>query len=302
MEIAYLDHPLAEIFPIMTPEELAELADDITANQQRAPVMLYEGKILDGRNRSRACLIAGVECVYEEYRGDDPLAFVVSQNMRRRQLTPSQRAVVAAKIADMKIGRPEKRHGLPIKKDERSLSKNEETAETSQNEAAHKLHVSPRAVRAVKAIERAAPEKIKEIQAGTKTVHAATVEIKKEAAAKKVLKVADLPKDERGKTVPAKLVELWSRREEISAMAKEISKVKCAIDKGAKDGDKLFLMLSCQSIVSWLEQVFHSLQNEKPCAVCPMCQGQGCRACKNVGIIGKHMMRAIPSEFKDPNE
>jgi hypothetical protein len=39
-------------------------------------------------------------------RDGSPVAFIISANVRRRQLTESQRAMVAAKIADMKKGRP----------------------------------------------------------------------------------------------------------------------------------------------------------------------------------------------------
>ncbi len=56
---------------------------------------MYEGKLLDGRNRWKACALAGVEPRFTEFQGDDPIGWVVSQNLVRRHLTASQRAVVA---------------------------------------------------------------------------------------------------------------------------------------------------------------------------------------------------------------
>lgn len=94
------DHPLACIFPLMAEADLAALADDIAANGLRDPVWLYEGRILDGRNRYRACVRKGIDQRVEHYRGADPLGFVISKNLHRRHLTESQRAMVAANIAE----------------------------------------------------------------------------------------------------------------------------------------------------------------------------------------------------------
>ncbi len=101
-----LPHPLAEIFPMLPEAEIRELADDIVTFGQRVPIVLLDGKILDGRNRYAACRFADVEPVVEEYGGDDPLGFVLSHNLHRRHLTESQRAMVAAKLANLPAHRP----------------------------------------------------------------------------------------------------------------------------------------------------------------------------------------------------
>ncbi len=62
------------------------------------PVWLYEGKILDGRNRWAACKIAGVTPKTQEYKGDEPTAFAVALNDRRRHMGKSALAAVAAEL------------------------------------------------------------------------------------------------------------------------------------------------------------------------------------------------------------
>lgn len=95
MSETYPFHEYADLFPLLNSEEIGELAADILRNGLREPIVLYEGKILDGRNRYLACREAGVEPRFEPYTGDDPLGFVRSMNEYRRHLTSSQRAAVA---------------------------------------------------------------------------------------------------------------------------------------------------------------------------------------------------------------
>ena len=75
--MTYPVHPAAELFPKMDAEALQALADDIREHGQREPVILYHGAVLDGRNRLRACELAGVERFGEcpvEYAEEDSAA------------------------------------------------------------------------------------------------------------------------------------------------------------------------------------------------------------------------------------
>lgn len=99
-------HPLAEPWPLIKGRPFEALVADITNKGLQQPIVLYEKKILDGRNRWRACQQAGIPIRTTEYVGDDPFGYVISSN-RRRELSDSQRAMVAAKLANITgRGRP----------------------------------------------------------------------------------------------------------------------------------------------------------------------------------------------------
>ena len=104
-------HPACLLFPRLPEEELQSLADDLKQNGLRDDIVTLNGKILDGRNRLKACKISGVvpKFVEWEWEGDgSPLAWVISKNLMRRHLTASQRAVVAFGLLPLFGGRGER--------------------------------------------------------------------------------------------------------------------------------------------------------------------------------------------------
>jgi N6-adenosine-specific RNA methylase IME4/ParB-like chromosome segregation protein Spo0J len=160
MELEF--HPLANIFPLIEGAEFDALVDDIRANGLRENIVLLDGAILDGRNRYRACLIAGTQPRTVEYFGDDPVSFVVSLNLRRRHLDESQRAIVAAKLANMRQGNFSKAANLPV-------------SPVSQSSAADMLNVSERTVRSARTvIDEGAPELVEAVEHGRVSVSAAS--------------------------------------------------------------------------------------------------------------------------------
>jgi ParB-like chromosome segregation protein Spo0J len=95
-------HPLASLFPLMEGAEFDELVADIKANGLLEDIVLYEGMILDGRNRYRACLAAGRKVYTSDFSDvtliDDPATFVISRNIHRRHLTAEQKRELIAKL------------------------------------------------------------------------------------------------------------------------------------------------------------------------------------------------------------
>jgi N6-adenosine-specific RNA methylase IME4/ParB-like chromosome segregation protein Spo0J len=97
-------HPLANVLPVMEGTDFDRLVADIAEHGLLNPITIHDDMILDGRNRERACCAAGIEATYVPFTGDDPAAFVLSQNLARRHLGPSERAMVAARMANLKWG------------------------------------------------------------------------------------------------------------------------------------------------------------------------------------------------------
>jgi len=186
-------HPLADCFPTLEGKPFAELVADIQQHGVLEPVWLYDGAILDGRNRYRASRIAGVACPTRTYTGDDLVGFVVSMNLRRRHLDESQRGMVAAKLANLSQGRPEDLHkkaaNLPLLSS--ATEDNHHSPSLSQAQAAEMLNVSERTVRDAKKVQReAAPEVVKAVDTGELTVSAA-------------LPLTTLPREEQGPALAA---------------------------------------------------------------------------------------------------
>jgi N6-adenosine-specific RNA methylase IME4 len=192
-------HPFANIFPLMEGAEFEELiAAPVRRDGVREPIWIYEGKILDGRNRYRAALAAGVPCPTRLYEGNDALGFVIALNLHRRHLDESQRAMVAAKLATMRQG------------ERTDLEPSENLPKVSQEEAATLLNISDRTLRYAKAVqERGADDLIRAVETGNVRVSVAA-------------DIATLSKDEQR----AILARMDTR--EILQRAKEIRAVRAA--------------------------------------------------------------------------
>jgi ParB-like chromosome segregation protein Spo0J len=91
-------HPLADTFPLIEGAEFDELVTDVKAHGLIEPIVLLDNHILDGRNRYRACIEAGVEPIFASFVGADPAALVISANIRRRHLNSRQKRELIANL------------------------------------------------------------------------------------------------------------------------------------------------------------------------------------------------------------
>jgi ParB-like chromosome segregation protein Spo0J len=194
-------HEIANVWPLMEEDKLDELANDIRVNGLVNPIWTYEGKILDGRNRYKACLIAGVKPTIKEYTGDCPTAFAVSLNDKRRHLPKAARAAIGVELLPYFEADAKKRHRANggDKKSEQAKSAVEKipqaisppTANDSgsanaktavpraREEAAKSVGVNDRYIQDAKKVKQKAPEVFEKLKAGKITMQDAKREVAK---------------------------------------------------------------------------------------------------------------------------
>jgi ParB-like chromosome segregation protein Spo0J len=180
-------HPICLLMPSADEDELQSLADDIRAHGLLDPIVLFEKRILDGRNRAAACESAGLAPRYVEFEGtrEEALMFVVSHNLKRRHLT---KQAVADTLVDAEDFNLHYELGEPATPDVRSDIKMSaqkiKTASSRDLAKAAGGTVSREMINATRKVkEKAAPELRDAVKRGRIGVQGAA-------------KVADLPPDQ----------------------------------------------------------------------------------------------------------
>lgn len=172
----YEYHPLANIFPLIEGQAYQDLMADVLKHGVREPVWLYEGQILDGRNRYRAASAMGVEFATRVYEGDfdEAMEFVLSLNLHRRQLTPSQLAALSLTIEELEAKRAKDRQiRKPAESVVASLPQQNVDAGKARDKAAKATGASARNVTKAKKVKAKRPDLFVQVVSGDLTLHAA---------------------------------------------------------------------------------------------------------------------------------
>jgi hypothetical protein len=93
-------HPLASLMPSYTESEREGLRADILRNGVKVPLVIYEKKILDGRNRGYFASVLNKPVKIFEFTGTEEEArrYVISLNIHRRHLNRLQLAILCEEI------------------------------------------------------------------------------------------------------------------------------------------------------------------------------------------------------------
>ena len=183
-------HEVANLFPLMGTDEFEALKADIAAHGLKEPLWTHKGKLIDGRNRCRACQELGVTPQTREWDGKGSLvAFVVSVNLHRRHLSAGQRAAVAADMEPMlaKEAKERQRAAGGDRKSrtakEKAVSVKEKVPEPirvqARDQAAKLAGTSGRYVQQAKAVKEKAPELYEKVKAGQMTLPQASREVER---------------------------------------------------------------------------------------------------------------------------
>ena len=197
----YMAHEVAEWFPLLGDAELRELATSIQREGQIEACVVWGDVLVDGRNRWRACELAGVEprVVAREFADDRTCGrWIVAVNLQRRHLATAQRSMLAARAIPLYEGAARERQAA-AGGDRKSLAANlpqaivrEDFDETSaRGEAAEAFGVSPRSVQSARAVlDRGTAGLIAAVDAGNVSISAAA-------------QIAKLPEAEQAEVVAA---------------------------------------------------------------------------------------------------
>lgn len=297
-------HPISEIFPLIEGKEFDAFVEDIRKHGMRQPLVMYQGKILDGRNRWRACQALKIKPKLVPYKGDDPVGFVLSLNLSRRHLNESQRAMIAAKAATLSRGGVRskgsidplssgvmgeklsvsspsvKRARKVLTKGSKDLVRAVEQGDISVSAAADLADASPEVQReATKDHGKAAPALAKQIEEG------------KESGEPKEPPVKTL-----GRTIPPDVlarIELEQGMvDEMSGLLAQLARLITAYEKQTLVPGKPEKEHRQTRFRDPLEMLAYAIRKSRPASVCPWCKcvedvQEKCLACYGAGFVSE---------------
>lgn len=188
-EVSYELHPLCTLFPRMAGKEFDALVADIKTHGQREPIITHDGMILDGGNRYRACVEAGVQPQFMRFGGQNIVSYVLSANLHRRHMTSGQMAAIVSSAQDwaeaQTVGKPKSGTNAGL----------DTIASRSAVSGA-----SDRTQRKADKVAKASPELSKDVAHGSISLNAAVAKVEgKKAKQKEIVKAALVPSDDLSK-------------------------------------------------------------------------------------------------------
>lgn len=201
-DISYDDHPIAAMMPLMSKPELEELAVSMRTHgfDPRHPILLLDGKIVDGRNRYRAAKLADVAPLFDTVKDVDPWDLVWRENAARRHLEKGQKAALFVKftVGSEEWQRAEAKHKA---KRARAAVQNDADSDDStsprsreRDRIAAAAGVSPATAARAKELQRRSPEDFERVVRGEVPLNRALAAAKKAAVIEQIeAKPAPLP-------------------------------------------------------------------------------------------------------------
>lgn len=288
-----LPHPIAMVFPEIDAPTFQDLMASMRSHGFAAnhPIMVFEGKILDGRNRYRAAMETGVEPVLMDFHGtrEEAAEFSLRENLHRRHLTAGQKAIIAENMLKYI---PHVSAGVHPHSGEEVRVKPGKTAKT----VAIANHVSPRAVVQAQELIKLDPAAAERVKQGKESLGGAL----KKAKAAVALNATPAPAtDVLGLPIHAVAAEA------LTIGAAEYRRLILLMRNAKRDVDALIAapvgrLLNAQQIRVDFENILRQLKFATPYTSCPMddpCDDK-CRVCMGTQWIGKLQFESLPPGTK----
>jgi hypothetical protein len=296
MAVDYQFHAFANEYDLLEGDDLEALADDIAANGQREPIIVYQGKILEGRNRWNACKLRGIDPWVETLPEKlDPASFVVSKNDHRRHDAGTQarkrRVDRIKRIVDAR------KNGQSL----RTIAGNENVSE-SQVRQDIEVATAQGGCAPLPPDGKVTGKDGKKRKASTKPKKPKAEKPKtvKKKIQEEKLATSDL-KDEIEQDVPTGLKPVFVKALEFKVVVNQLNEIDRILKELAKHPAGARLRLQAAEID--LKNLKRTVIFDAPYCVCPMCKGDtktrksNC-ACKNTGWLNKGSYENLPQEYR----
>ena len=268
-------HPIACTLPMLEGKELQDFADDIRINGLQQSVTIFEGMVLDGRNRMVACEMVGVEPTFRYFEGTklEALSRVWSLNRWRRHLTSSQAAAAEVKRASLN--------------DEYAAEVEAMKADAAGRIKAGKANPRERIPEGADA-GRVTEQRAKAAGTNRKYLEAAEkIEAERPDLSEKVLQgEMTIPQAKREMTPKAEQSDLditAESAEEIAELLKQVAGLAKSVSAVAKSKAGAFVNVTLVNRA--LKEVRHELQRAILAQPCRKCDSRGCMLCKETGYV-----------------
>lgn len=182
-------HPLGEMFPPMGDDEYASLKGGMKLNgyDERHPIILFEGKILEGNNRYTAAKDTKTEPKFRNFEDlkfpGSAIDYVIQENLSRRNLTPSQLSTLGAELVEKMEAEEKAQEEAAKAANSQPNPKSKRKKGDKVAKAAKMVGVSPRSVATARKVKKADPAAAKEVKKGGKSLNAAATEADKKKSA-----------------------------------------------------------------------------------------------------------------------
>jgi ParB-like chromosome segregation protein Spo0J len=296
MAVEYQFHPFANEYELLEGDDLEALADDIAAIGQTDPIIVFQGKILEGRNRWNACKLRGIDPWIEMLPEKmDPAAFVVSKNDHRRHDAGTQAR--KRRVARIKRIVDARKNGESI----RTIAGNENIT-VAQVQRDIEVATVPGGGTVAPIEGKVTGKDGRKRRASTKPKKPKAEKPKtvKKKIQEEKLATSDL-KDAIDQDVPTGLKPVFVKALEFKVVVNQLNEIDRILKELAKHPAGARLRLQAAEID--LKNLKRTVTFDAPYCVCPMCKGDtktrksNC-ACKNTGWLNKGSYENLPQEYR----